>query len=115
LEEHRGKPVLIDVFASWCSVCQRTAPQLVEAFHKYGSGRVDFIGVSVDGSPEDAARVKTDWGLPYDVAIDDGRLAKSYKIEVLPTLVLVGADGRVRHVSAGSVSRGELEQWLSER
>lgn len=114
LDEHRGKPVLIEVFASWCSACRRASPALSEAFQRHATSGVTFVGVSVDGSPEDALRVKGDWNIPYDVAIDDGRVSKAYGIEVLPTFVLVNREGRVQRVSTGAPSASDVDRWLKE-
>lgn len=115
LAEHLGKPVLIEVFAGWCGACKTSAPAVNEAFSKHGGRGATFVGVSLDGSDEEALRVKREWGIPYDVVRDDGRqLSAAYKIEVLPTFVLVGADGKVRHVTTGSLSASKLDSWLSD-
>jgi len=115
LAEHRGKPVLIEVFASWCGACRSAAPAMVEAFNKHHGRGATFVGVSLDGSDEEALRVKREWGIPYDVVRDDGkRVTAAYQIEVLPTLVLVGADGKVRRVSTGAPSASQLDSWLTE-
>lgn len=115
LADHRGKPVLIEVFAGWCGACRTSAPTVIEAFNKHRSRGATFLGVSLDSSDEDALRVKRDWKIPYDVVRDDGRqLSAAYKIEVLPTFVLVGADGKVRRVSTGAPSASQLDDWLTE-
>jgi peroxiredoxin len=115
LADHRGKPVLIEVFAGWCGACRNSAPAVLEAFNKHGTRGATFVGVSLDSSDEDALRVKREWKIPYDVVRDDDkRLAAAYKIEVLPTFVLVGADGKVRHVSTGSPSASQLDSWLTD-
>jgi len=114
LDEHRGKAVLVEVFAGWCGACRRAAPAVADAWKKHGRDRVHFLGVSVDGSAEEALRVKREWQIPYDVAVDDGTLSKSYRIEALPTFVLIGRDGLVQRVSTGAPSRSELEGWLTD-
>lgn len=114
LAEHRGKPVLVEVFASWCGACRRAAPALREAWQRHGSGSVAFVGVSVDADASSAARVKREWGIPYDVAVDDGSMSKAYGIEVLPTFVLIDGEGIVRHVSTGAPSASEIDRWLRE-
>jgi cytochrome c biogenesis protein CcmG/thiol:disulfide interchange protein DsbE len=63
LAEHRGKPVLIEVFASWCGACRRSAPTLADAFQDHRT-KVKFVGVLVDDDPEQAAQVKDGWGSP---------------------------------------------------
>ena len=70
LADHLGKPVLIEVFAGWCSACRSSAPTVLEAFNKHGRSGATFVGVSMDSSEADAARVKRDWAIPYDVVRD---------------------------------------------
>lgn len=112
LVDQRGKPVLIEILASWCGACRNAAPELREAWNKLGSERVTFVAISLDDDPRVAANLKRDWDIPYDVLVDDGKLAKSYQIEVLPTFVLVDAEGVVRHVSTGVPSSSEIERWV---
>lgn len=114
LADQQGKAVLIEVFAGWCGVCERASPTMKAAWKKHGGDKVAFVGVSVDSSLEEALRIKREWSIPYDVVLDDGSLAKSYGIQVLPTLVLVGADGTVREVSTGAPSDAQLDRWLTE-
>lgn len=114
LADQRGKPVLVEVFASWCGACRRAQPALREAWQEHGNGKVAFVGVSLDRSTASAIQVKREWDIPYAVAIDDGTLAKNYSIEVLPTFILIDQDGIVRHVSTGAPSRSDLDNWLGE-
>lgn len=115
LAKERGKPVVLEVFASWCGVCRRAAPVLAQAYRAHPSSDVRFLGVSVDDSLGDAARAKDHWGIPYDVALDDGSVSRGYKVSLLPTLVVIGRDGVVRHTTTGVPSSDELERWLAER
>jgi thiol-disulfide isomerase/thioredoxin len=114
LESKLGKPVLIEVFAGWCGACRRSAPALVEAWKEHEGKDVSFVGVSVDGTPAEALRVKREWGIPYDVVHDDGSVSKRYEIEVLPTFILVGKDGVVRKVATGAQSQSDVAKWLNE-
>lgn len=115
LAAHKGKPVLMEVFASWCGVCKRTAPNLVEAWRAHHGENVEFLAVSVDEDPTAASRVKQAWHLPFDVAIDDGSVSRGYGISMLPTLIYIDANGNVKHSVVGSTSRSELEDWIAER
>jgi thiol-disulfide isomerase/thioredoxin len=114
LAKERGKPVVLEVFASWCGACRRAAPVLAEVQRAHPQGDVKFLGVSVDDSLEEAQRVKDRWRIPYDVALDDGSVSRGYKVSLLPTLVVIGRDGTVRHTTTGVPSRSELESWLAE-
>ena len=115
LAAQHGKPVLMEVFASWCGACKRSSPRLAEAFREHGDKGVTFLAVSVDEDPNAAARVKREWQLPFDVAIDDGSVSRGYGISMLPTLIYIDAQGTVRHSAAGVVSRSDIDSWLSER
>jgi peroxiredoxin len=115
LAAQHGKPVLMEVFASWCSACKRSSPRLVEAWKAHHDRNVTFLAVSVDDDPNAASRIKSDWKLPFDVAIDDGSVAKGYGISMLPTLIYIDQKGMVRHSEAGVVSRSDVDAWLAER
>jgi thiol-disulfide isomerase/thioredoxin len=113
LAKERGKPILIEVFAGWCSACRSASPTISAAALAERTREVRFLGVSMDDSSDEAARIKARWGIPYDVALDDGRFSKSYGIKMLPTFVLIDADGHVRKVSTGAPRAAELERWLT--
>lgn len=115
LADQKGKAVVLEVFASWCGACQRATPVLAEAYRSHDPNRVSFIGVSLDDSPAEAAKLKATWGIPYDVALDNGSVARDYDVSLLPTVVVIGPDGLVRHTSTGVPSKSELERWLAER
>jgi thiol-disulfide isomerase/thioredoxin len=115
LEQAKGKPVVLEVFASWCGACRRSAPVLSAAFREHSANDVTFLGVSIDESPAEAARAKENWGIPYDVALDDGSVSRGYHVSLLPTVVVIGRDGVVRHTTTGVPSRAELDRWIAER
>jgi peroxiredoxin len=115
LAAQRGKPVLMEVYASWCGVCKRSSPHLAEAFRAHQHDNVAFLAVSVDDDPAAASRSKSEWHIPFDVALDDGSVSRGYGIKMLPTLIYIDARGTVRHSAVGATSRSEIEGWLAER
>jgi peroxiredoxin len=115
LAAQHGKPVLMEVFASWCSACKRTSPRLVDAWRAHQGDNVTFLAVSVDEDPAAASHIKSDWHIPFAVALDDGSVSRNYGISMLPTLIYIDKNGTVRHASAGVTSRSDLEDWLAER
>jgi thiol-disulfide isomerase/thioredoxin len=114
LADQRGKPVLIEVFASWCPSCRSMAGTLSDVSATRRAREVSYVAVSVDDDPEAARDVAAAWRVPYAVAHDDGSVSRQYSIRSLPTLILVDEAGMVREVAAGGVSRSKLERWLSE-
>ena len=114
LAAQHGKPVLMEVFASWCGVCKRSAPHLIEAWRAHHNDNVTFLAVSVDEDPAAASRAKTDWQIPFEVALDDGSVSKAYGISMLPTLIYIDENGTVKHSSVGAASESELESWIAK-
>jgi cytochrome c biogenesis protein CcmG, thiol:disulfide interchange protein DsbE len=115
LAAQQGRPVLMEVFASWCSACKRSAPRLAEAWRAHHQENVTFLAVSVDEDASAADRIKSEWHLPFDVALDDGSVSKGYGISMLPTLIYIDEKGTVRHAAAGVASRSEIDDWLAQR
>ncbi len=112
LAKLRGRPAVIEVVAKWCDVCKRSAPMMAAAARTPRRTNVSFLAVSVDGSMSDARELKRAWDIPYAVATDTGAFAAAYRIETLPTLIVLDAVGIVRHVSSGVFSRAQLEAAL---
>ena len=73
-----------------------------------------FVGVMVDDDANAARQAVRSWDIPYDVALDTGGVAQAYKVELLPTVVLIDDKGVVRRVWTGAPSRSQLETWLTE-
>jgi peroxiredoxin len=114
LADQRGKPVLVEVFASWCGACERAAPMVDEVYREAQQSGVVFVGVSVDDDVRAAARVQQSWPITYPVAIDDGTVHRGYGVSLLPTFVLIDRDGNVKRVSSGVPTRRTLSRWLGE-
>lgn len=113
LADQKGKPVVMEVFASWCGACRRAAPPLAEAYREHGENAT-FIGVSVDQRTEDLLAAKEHWGIPYDVAQDDGSVARAYNVSRLPTVIVINKDGVIRHSTTGSASSDDIGRWIRE-
>jgi thiol-disulfide isomerase/thioredoxin len=113
LASQRGKPVVMEVFASWCGTCRRATPVLSEMYRAHAGKDVTFVGVSVDESRERAEEARVEWGIPYPVALDDGSVSRAYGVSLLPTVVLIDKHGKVRRSVAGVPSKRELDEFLA--
>jgi cytochrome c biogenesis protein CcmG/thiol:disulfide interchange protein DsbE len=114
LDEQRGKPVLMEVFASWCGACEHAAPMVDEVYRDAAKSGVVFVGVSVDNDAQAAQRVQQSWPISYPVAVDDGQVQRAYGVSLLPTFVLIDKSGTIKRVSSGVPSRRTLSRWLAE-
>ena len=104
----RGKPVIVDFWATWCGPCEESIPVLV-AFQKKYAGRVHVLGVSVDWQREAVAPFAKEHGMNYPVLFGDESLALDYGAPGFPALFVVDAEGRIAEAHVGVTTLPELE------
>jgi len=112
-----GKPVFLEVFATWCPHCQHMVSVLDPLYKTYGD-RIDFVAVSgspygMDGStPEsqaDVIKFQQDLGVQYPIAYDPTLdVASKYLIGGYPTLVLITAADKVAYLTSGETPKATL-------
>jgi thiol-disulfide isomerase/thioredoxin len=104
----RGQPVLVNFFASYCTPCIREMPAL-EAAHQAVGDQVTFLGLAMQDRPEEALALVERTGVTYQVAQDeDGSVITALGGIVLPTTVLLDAEGDVVASHAGELSEDQL-------
>jgi thiol-disulfide isomerase/thioredoxin len=107
------RPLLIEAFASWCGACRRNSGILTDLERARSDGKLDVIAVSVDDSKSAALSAKEEWPIVTDVVHDEsGHFARDYKVDVLPTYILIGVDGTIQRVTAGSPGASDIRAWL---
>ena len=90
-----GKPQILYFWATWCGPCRRTSP-LVSKLHDELGDRVQVVGVSSEEEAVISKYVAEHPEYTYPVGWDEERaLKRRFEVKKLPTIVLVGADGKV--------------------
>ncbi len=114
-EGTRERPLLIEAFASWCGACRRDRHVLDSVHEATLRGRLDAIAISLDDDAANAREAARSWPIRVPVLHDaDGRFARKYQVDVLPTYILIGTDGRVSHVRSGTAGASDLRTWLNQ-
>ncbi len=101
LADYKGKPVLVNFWATWCAPCKLEMPWF-EEFHKKYTDLV-ILGVAADDAPK-AAIVATakKLGVDYPVLLVNDKVTADYGgVEYLPETFYVGRDGKVLLETAG--------------
>ncbi len=120
LSDYKGKVVLIDFWATWCSPCRTEIPRFVEWQQKYGAQGFQTIGISMDDTVKPVRAFYQEFKLNYPVAMGDEKVAQAYGgVLGLPVNVLVGRDGQIVARYVGMSDLRELEtrilQGLQEK
>jgi DsbE subfamily thiol:disulfide oxidoreductase len=109
----RGKPAVVNFFASWCPPCNAEAPDLV-AFSK-AHPEVDFVGVAVNDERTDTEGFVSKYGLAYTVVYDpEGGSGSDWGVTGIPTTFFLDARGVVRDTIVGAASREQFEASLAK-
>lgn len=128
LSDLRGRPLIINFWATWCAPCRKEMPQFVEAYDKYRDGGLEIVAVNLQEGKSIASKFADDYGMDFTVAIDrDGEVGDQYHLLGLPTTYFVGRDGIIRSVFTGpfeaeergtsiqgAIGASELEQRIEE-
>jgi cytochrome c biogenesis protein CcmG/thiol:disulfide interchange protein DsbE len=112
LGDLKGKPVVINFWASWCEPCKQEAPELARTARKLGP-HVTFLGVQIlDGRDEGLAYVKK-YKIPYrNVRDARGLVAKKFEVTGAPETVFIDREGNVVGKYIGAFTRGQLERFV---
>jgi cytochrome c biogenesis protein CcmG/thiol:disulfide interchange protein DsbE len=115
LSDYRGKPVVVNFWASWCHPCRKEFPLLADARSKYKDDGLQIIGVSFRDIPADSRTFVKDQQAKWTFARDDrGNLAKDYGVRAVPQTFFIDADGTIRERVFGITSAKDLDQTLKK-
>jgi cytochrome c biogenesis protein CcmG/thiol:disulfide interchange protein DsbE len=102
LSDFRGKPVMLNFWATWCPPCRAEMPAIQNIAARY---RDDGLVVLLVNQGEEAATVReylAGIGLVATVLLDPrGGVASTYRIRALPTTVFIDREGRIRDIALG--------------
>ncbi len=114
LSSFRGKPVIVNFFASWCHNC-RAELEAVARVARATSGRLTVVGVdSNETSTTTAQQLLAAAGATYPVAADaQAKVASQYLVQALPVTYFLNGSGQVVGAALGPQSVSSLEHWVA--
>jgi len=137
LNDAKGKPVVINFFASWCHPCKIEAPALQRVYAKYKQppqspfdkggikGQspltkgelkgVVFIGVAIQDTEKKAKAYVKEFGIQFSVGIDSaGNIAEAYKIYGIPKTFIIDKHGRISYIFMGEITEDDLIKGIEK-
>ena len=112
LSDLRGKAVLLNFWATWCTPCKIEMPWFVELQSEYGAQGLQIVGVAMDdASKEDIAKFAKDMGVNYPILIGKEAVGDQYGgIPALPETFFIGRDGKIVDKILGLKGKGDIEE-----
>jgi peroxiredoxin len=122
LSKLRGRPVVLNFWATWCPPCRAEMPAMQRAYEDYKGNGVIILAVnSMDQDSLPAVKQFVDeYGLTFPVLLDNpGIAARDYQVTSLPTTYFIGRNGTIREVVIGgpmaeALLRTRIDRLLEE-
>ncbi|QNA90416.1 TlpA family protein disulfide reductase [Massilia sp. Dwa41.01b] len=117
LSQWKGKPLLVNFWATWCGPCVQEMPELSSLANAEGGKRFNVIGIGID-SPDTMREFATKHNIKYPLYVggmDGTELSRAFGNTNggLPFTVLIGADGQVRKTYLGKLEFDALRADLA--
>ncbi len=110
LRDYRGKVLLVNFWASWCSPCLEEMPRFSQWQRQYGVQGLQIIGVSMDDGEMQVRQFLAGHPVSYPIVRGDARLAESFGgVLGLPLSYLIDSQGRVVARYQGDSKAADME------
>lgn len=113
----KGKPLIINFWATWCSPCREEIPEFI-AFQKQYAGKVSFVGVAIDEAKDVAVFAKK-YGINYPTLTGDANAMElmrkeGNKLGGLPFTAIYNAKGEQVAIELGRLKKEKLADYLKD-
>ena len=103
LTQLKGKVVMVNFWATWCVPCRQEMPHLQALYEKYNSLGFELLAVNVEkNNAEGARKWLEETPVTFPVLFDpENQVTKLYKVQTMPSTVIIGRDGTMRFIHQG--------------
>jgi len=116
LGDFRGKPVLLNFWATWCGPCRFEMPFIQEIFEKkeWSDTGLVILAIDIGENPSEVKEFMENYDLSFPVLLDTNQdVALEYNIRAIPTTFFIDKDGIIQDIKVGAFSgKTEIEKRL---
>ena len=112
LSQHFGKPIVVNVWATWCGPCVNELPHFQTLYNEINED-VTFIFVNLDSNPETARNFMANKGYSFPLYFDyESSLVNTYGVTSIPVTLFINANGELVHRQVGSMTETTLRTYI---
>ncbi|MGH3164800.1 MAG: TlpA family protein disulfide reductase [Trebonia sp.] len=112
LNQYKGKPVILNFWASWCPPCQKETPLLAQ-WYKDQHGTVNLIGLDENDTTASALKFAAAKGITYPIGFDPQiQVANAYSVGALPQTFFLNARHQIVDHIPGALTTADLTKGL---
>jgi peroxiredoxin len=117
LSDLRGKPVLVNFWASWCTPCRQEMPEIVRAYNERRGDGLVVVAVDLQENDAEVRAFASEFGMKFPIGVDrNGQVADAWRIggpvQGIPSSYFLDRDGVVRERAFGPMTPASLADKL---
>lgn len=113
LSDLRGRPVILNFWATWCGPCRVEMPDLVQAYQEHADEGLVVIGVNFQEGDPQIQEFAEEFDIPFPLAADTGDVARAYQVRVMPSSYFIDKAGKVNTRWLGVLTPSVIEKNLA--
>jgi thiol-disulfide isomerase/thioredoxin len=121
--DYREKPLIINLWTSWCPPCRAEMPALEQVYQEYNGEGLEILAVNItkQDNKQNAIQFARDLGISFPVLFDEsGHVSEMYHLQALPTTFFIDKFGVIRDIVVGgpmsdTLLRTRVEDILSSQ
>lgn len=110
----RGRPVMLNFWATWCPPCRSEIPTIAELYKStHKEGAYEILGIATQSDNSTIKAFAQEFGMAFPIAPDvESRVTSLYHVLPIPTSFFIDKDGIIRDTHIGIVDKETMEKWL---
>jgi peroxiredoxin len=110
----RGRPVMLNFWATWCPPCRAEIPTIAELYKStHKDGAYEILGIATQSDNATIKAFTQEFSMTFPIAPDvESRITSLYHVLPIPTSFFIDKDGIIRDTHVGIVDKETMEKWL---